>query len=432
MTCEIAVANRLGIALAADSAVTFTKGGPNGTTTSYSSGANKILQPVRTEPIGLMVYNNSTFGNLPWELLVKQFRIDFDAKFEPLVSGYMSRLVEYLESAENLFPRGVRSFQTNGLYGVALIRLIATLKQRYPIATDEAADLAARTAACAEFIAATEHELDQETIAAGLLDDDFVSALANEALDLVTEAEAAVAQSAPDLSNVLPVPDLLRLAVKVTYKRPSEVFVNFPSSGIVIAGYGRDEVLPAFVEREFFGFIGTRVYSIERKSKAVPRNGVGAVIEAFARRAMVETFTQGISPEAWGQAEREYRSRSRQLIERSIGESGGTPLASDRVDTMVDESTDGFMSQWARASIDAHWHPLLEVVAGLAMDQLAELGENLVMLESLKERVTHRTQSVGGPIDVAVITKAEGLVWIKRKHFFPRELNHRYFGRLSD
>jgi hypothetical protein len=49
----------------------------------------------------------------------------------------------------------------------------------------------------------------------------------------------------------------------------------------------------------------------------------------------------------------------------------------------------------------------------------------------LKERVTSPSESVGGPIDVAVITRAEGLVWVKRKHYFDPELNLRYLNRIG-
>lgn len=34
---------------------------------------------------------------------------------------------------------------------------------------------------------------------------------------------------------------------------------------------------------------------------------------------------------------------------------------------------------------------------------------------------------VGGPIDVAVISKGDGLIWIKRKHYFDRDLNQHFF-----
>jgi hypothetical protein len=36
-------------------------------------------------------------------------------------------------------------------------------------------------------------------------------------------------------------------------------------------------------------------------------------------------------------------------------------------------------------------------------------------------------ETVGGPIDVAVISKGDGFVWIKRKHYFKAELNHQFF-----
>ena len=36
---------------------------------------------------------------------------------------------------------------------------------------------------------------------------------------------------------------------------------------------------------------------------------------------------------------------------------------------------------------------------------------------------------MGGPVDVAVISKGDGFIWIKRKHYFSPELNIRYFER---
>ena len=60
---------------------------------------------------------------------------------------------------------------------------------------------------------------------------------------------------------------------------------------------------------------------------------------------------------------------------------------------------------------------------------MAELAETLVNLQSLKEKVTKPSESVGGPVDVAIITRHEGLVWVKRKKFFETEMNPRYLLR---
>ena len=433
MTCEIAVANRLGVALAADSAVTFTKQTNDGRRTStYSSGANKILQPLKREPVALMVYDNAELGEMPWELVVKQFRsLDGDDS-EEFVSGYMGRLIKFINGSEELFPMEWRNHQTQRLYGVGLIRLVHTLRQRFPIVADANASFGAKLAAGAQLALDLEADLDAAPIADGLVEADYLSALSGHAVELVAEVGDAIQANAPDLANVLDAATYLRLAIKLAFKWPWEV--TGTPSGIVIAGYGASEVLPSFVEHAFMGFVGTSICSVERAAKSVPRGGVGAVIEAFARKAMVETFTQGVSPEAWVQAETEFRVRADELFGLAVAESGPAAIqpTDARREQLVAAATDQFKQRWADASLEAHWRPLLEVVASLPVDQLAELAENLVMLESLKERVTRRTQSVGGPIDVAVITKAEGLIWIKRKHFFRPDLNQRYFARFSD
>lgn len=59
------------------------------------------------------------------------------------------------------------------------------------------------------------------------------------------------------------------------------------------------------------------------------------------------------------------------------------------------------------------------------------MAEAVVNLTSIKKRVSRGMETVGGPIDVAVISQSEGFVWIKRKHYFPPELNNRYFSRAS-
>lgn len=76
-----------------------------------------------------------------------------------------------------------------------------------------------------------------------------------------------------------------------------------------------------------------------------------------------------------------------------------------------------------------HDDPLRRVVGFLPVDEMAELAETLINLQSLKEKVTKPSETVGGPVDVAVITRAEGLVWIRRKHYFDPSINSRYFNR---
>jgi hypothetical protein len=69
------------------------------------------------------------------------------------------------------------------------------------------------------------------------------------------------------------------------------------------------------------------------------------------------------------------------------------------------------------------------MVRFMPVQELIVLAESLIEITSLKRRVTDDLETVGGAIDVAAITRSEGLVWIKRKHYFDPELNARFFLR---
>lgn len=62
--------------------------------------------------------------------------------------------------------------------------------------------------------------------------------------------------------------------------------------------------------------------------------------------------------------------------------------------------------------------------AFLSKGEMADLAENLVEMTSLRNRVSlDRQETVGGATDVAVISKGDGFVWVKRKHYFDRDRN---------
>jgi hypothetical protein len=39
---------------------------------------------------------------------------------------------------------------------------------------------------------------------------------------------------------------------------------------------------------------------------------------------------------------------------------------------------------------------------------------------------------VGGSVDVAVISKKDGFIWIKRKHYFQPDKNYHFFNRKTN
>lgn len=72
-----------------------------------------------------------------------------------------------------------------------------------------------------------------------------------------------------------------------------------------------------------------------------------------------------------------------------------------------------------------------DMVEFMPKPELAKMAEALIDLTSMKRKVSRGLETVGGPVDVAVISKSEGFVWVKRKHYFPAEINARFFERLK-
>jgi nitric oxide synthase oxygenase domain/subunit len=99
----------------------------------------------------------------------------------------------------------------------------------------------------------------------------------------------------------------------------------------------------------------------------------------------------------------------------------------DQISKAKEEFADAFFKRLNKYSIEQHIRPVTSAVANLPKEELAVMAETLVNLTSFKRRVTHDPETVGGPVDVAVISKGDGFIWIKRKHYFDPNLNHHFF-----
>jgi hypothetical protein len=116
----------------------------------------------------------------------------------------------------------------------------------------------------------------------------------------------------------------------------------------------------------------------------------------------------------------------------------GCQLAPEAMDTVsgdlgrtVDALKQEFQQKLSAFVAEHYIAPVLDAVELLPKDQLAVMAETLVALTSFKRKMSRDIESVGGAVDVAVISKGDGLIWTKRKHYFDPSLNPRYFNRIQ-
>lgn len=428
MTCEVVVANMLGIALAADSAVTFRDGSSDSAT--YSSGANKIFQLTASEPVAVMVYSSANLNRVPWEVVLKSYRRELGPDTFAELKGYGDDLIDFINNrTPKLLPQEVRDAGTKAATQEATVHVFKQLLASRAQLADTSADLATLKLLWADAVQEFQAGLSALSVDPALDAADLAALLQSTiATDVSAQVPPFLAENVAHLVPVVDGDELVRLGLQTLFCRPQAALSSY--TGVVVAGYGAEEFLPGFLDCHVYGFVGQKVYWRMSQAVAVNHTNKASLIEPFARKSMIETFTQGASPEVW-KAVRDAFVKHANEVCKSAAANAAVSVDPAHIDAAIASELDPFTQSWAYSVFGAHLTPLRSVISGLNVEELAELAETLVMLESLKEKVTSRTQGVGGPIDVAVITKSEGLVWIKRKHYFNPELNQRYFLRLQ-
>ncbi len=198
------------------------------------------------------------------------------------------------------------------------------------------------------------------------------------------------------------------------------------STGVVIAGYGGDEIFPSYIHLRFYGHIGDTLYWQKINSYAVTHDN-DAWIQPFAQASMIERFTDGFDS-TLAEINRETSLTFVQNVLKDIA-AAGVQLNPVAFHGVVTQRHNEFMDAFRLKNWTENFYPLRRVLNSLSVSEMGHLAESLLVLEALRERVTSPSESVGGPIDVAVITKGEGLIWLKRKHYFEPQLNLRFMNR---
>lgn len=431
MTCEVAVANKLAIALAADSAVTFSGGGSQQT---YASGANKIFQLANSEPVAVMIYNGASISGVSWEVILKAYRSEVANGGYKRLPEYATNLINFLNTCSiDLIPPRQKFESEINFYILGLQYVVRKVIGQFPIIaspdTDQDTVKNLWKAGLNHFI----NTANNANFCMGLEQNDYDLVFNNpeNIIEKIISIVPVILKNdvTENFSTLVNHQDLAVAGIIAAFKY-GDKFPARPYTGVVIAGFGQDDYLPGYRDFKFYGFLGGKIFYSIGGERTVDHNGNGSIIEAFARRSMVETFTQGASPEVWTAVSSAFENYAAKVCIDAANKSNAI-IDPAIIREAISEHSRDFNKNWTYAVFDGHLKPLYRVVTGLSVEELAELAETLVLLESLKEKVTQRTQSVGGPIDVAVITKAEGLVWIKRKMYFDPAINQRYFRRMD-
>lgn len=421
MTAIVGTINRRGVAFAADSAATHTISSRH----KITNHANKIFELSKYNPVGVAICGNLDLLGMPWEDIFKIYRNQLKNLSKKLLSDYSKDFFSFIN--QKIVPslcdkqKSDLSFFINSF-----------LQEILDLAKDE--------------IKKTGEILNDNTLFSALLLilDGFIELYSKKDKCLGFEdytLEQFVIYSGEIIDNTL----MEYLSSPNCPKNFSEKFINalfliitsnihvyLVTTEIIIWGYGEDELFPSY-ESFVVSLAFDNKVKYTSKSKYVVSNDNVACVEPFAQTDVANTVVRGIDSDLRIQFYNTYKSSLNTFKDEIISklQDASAPMA--LIDIFKSLDVDAYTNVYIQ-SMDEYIQKnyiekLVNTISYLSKEDLADMAESLVRMTYLKRRITSEEESVGGPVDVAVITKGDGFIWLKRKHYFSPELNHHYFER---
>lgn len=404
MTSEIMILTPNAIALATDSAITLDN------KKSYN-GVNKLFMLSNDPPMGIMTYNVARFFNIPFETIIKEFRKEIRDKNLTKTIDFKKEFEEYLHKIPPKSPYNVT-------FDKKLSKFIEVVSKEYK----------------------------------DFGKNDFFNRLHNlrllpDSIQLVKDnIEPEYAESAKK--------ELIKLCFQFGFDDNQEDFIErifnlfifemFVKSytGVVLAGFDEDSLFPLGYSFEIFYLYDDEFICDNLKEYNILKEDIDVIVEAFAQDDVINTFLKGMDEETkfhilnfFNEINLNYTIDLVNLIDsnKNIDENSKNEVFAEinkfnvknqilpiKFNNLIDEL------------IRNNLLPIYKSIGALPFDELSNLSESLIKVTSLKRKVQSDLETVGGDVDVAIITKGDGFIWTKRKHYFDGDLNPQFFDRKND
>ena len=393
MTSELLIMTSSAIALAADSVVTV--GGEK----TYT-GVNKLFMLSNNPPMGIMMYNLATFAGIPFETIIKEFRKniiknknltldDFKIKFESFLKDIAIDNGEPIENYINNFIKIAR--QNHDYKIVGFNDFINKYLDKYNL----------------EYLGSCSEKIWADLEINSNLFEDFLDEINRNSEEFLLNFKKA--------------------------------FIGFCFSnyiGVVVAGFEKERLLPSYMEFKINYFYGSIYEIFHFKKKDLNLNEV--IVKPFAQSDVINTFLYSINSNTEEEIVKYFKSIQNNYVNTLIQAVKNSDIDGDIESQLLNEilkikiANESFILDNLMNLLKLnHFYPIAQSISALPKEELSNLAESLIKITSLKRKMQDTLETVGGPVDVAIITKGDGFIWTKRKHYFDGDLNPQFFDMKS-
>lgn len=414
MSAGVCIMNKNAVALAADSAVTV------GNHLAIHNTANKLFALSKVAPIGAVMYSNAVLMHIPVENVMKLFKKYLSNKTFNSLDDYVQEFFRFMIENKQLFhfDRNERQLILDicsdflrGMMGDYQL-LINRRKDELKADLDE------------DELKIIQEENIKKTI-------EFINNLKPREGESLTQY--IYDKYYNDIRKCIE--QNISFAISTNYDEFifklcsifDKQFFRSGYTGIAFVGYGDMDIFPKMIHIHIAGIINDTVYYAVQDEQCISESNP-STISTFAQTDVMQTFLFGINSGFINYTSEEIRNQIVSCI-NSIDDSYFTGDSRSLIQQRLLSATNTVIQRIIQKAQAQYLYPITQSIITLPIEELALLAESMINITSLRRRVALDSNigTVGGPVDVAIISKCDGFVWIKRKHYFSKEYNPQFF-----
>ena len=415
MSAEVILMNKNGIAIAADSAVTI------GNKTKIYNTADKMFMLSKYAPVGILIYNSASIMGIQLEIIIKQYRRKLGEKTFQTLKEYCDDFMSYcIEFANNYSGEKIElEIINNQILNKCdeIFRIVLSMANKEVGKNSFKNDnelMEFINIKIIEIVDRTNVEINDEVMD-DLYYNNILSKLdTSNIIDFCSESYKINLKEETKKKIMLKLNDIIRN--KKYWDRS-----NF--TGIAITGYGDNEIFPVCIQIETLGIINNKVLKLNENSFQITHEQNSQIIPS-AQTDVMDEFFLGINNEI----NQIYVKKFKNGIASEKDESVKNKII--QLNTSIEEEKNKLVKD---RLMNIH-----RSLSFLPRDEMIYMAEGMINLTSFKRRLVldNFSETVGGPIDIAFISKGDGFIWIKRKKYFDKEMNYvfteNYFNKKGE
>ena len=424
MTAVVGIMNKRGVAIAADSAVTMVRHNER----KIANTANKMLRLSSAQPVSIMITGNATFLGTPWDVIIRRYRQKRGHLSLPTVEAVVNDFLAYIPTEKQVFDPGIQESYVYYIFN----QLFDQIEPEYPfdIETDDDDNITNLDEIVEEYqdqISMLLNRWNDGKIEPAFKDYSFERFLeyTSEIWNIFVEKRIN-----PFLCDY---PEALFDYLREDFLELAYIYLihqcDLEEALLVFSGFGADEEYPSLIAvRVNEGFDSHICYRIGKDDIVHITDQNETAICPFAQTDIMDALLTGIHPSLKNEA----LERNSVYLDNYRDQVSDYLYANDEITDELEEAINqvksndlsaDFQSFEEQRELDSK-QSWLKALKNYDLQNMARLAENLVAITGFERHMTFQQEGVGGPIDLAVITKNDGFIWLNRKSWY----NHQDVG----